>query len=153
MAERGSQEESRGNERGGDFSSRVSPKSLLPVTAIGVDQGSPDAVEQNFALDAGRGFTAAIAWFSSLCVLLRSAAVGFPAYPTRTLAAGPTPSGQTLRSPQRRHCILAMSGDCDATDRTRVAAETLAARTLLQPLRAGPSIRADRFGGLIPDAG
>ena len=91
MAERGSQEESRGNERGGDFSSRVSPKSLLPVTAIGVDQGSPDAVEQNFALDAGRGFTAAHAWFSSLCILLISAAVGSTAYAAQSLAAEPDP--------------------------------------------------------------
>ncbi len=65
---------------------------------------------------AERGFTAAGAWFSSLCALSVSVAPRSTAYPTRTLAGGPTRSGQTRKSPQRYHFILALEFIGDATN-------------------------------------
>jgi len=72
--------------------------------------------------------------------------------PSRSLP-GQTRSGQTLRRPQPASWILAMSVVGDAVHGGRVATEITAARTVLQPLRPAPIIRADRFVGLLPDAG
>ena len=65
---------------------------------------------------AERGFTAAGAWFSSLCALSVSVAIRSTAYPTRTLAAGLTRSGQTRKRPQRCHFVLAVEVVGDATN-------------------------------------
>jgi len=144
----------RGNERGGDFSSRVPPRSLLPITAIGVGEcgvlggGAGCSRERPNAASSQRSrgsLRCAFCWDRRRRALPRTR-------PSRSLP-GQTRSGQTLRSPQHGSAILALVVVGDAVHGTRVAAETPAAWTVLQPLRAGPIIRADRFGGLLPDAG
>ena len=80
VAERGLQKRFAGTNGDGTSVHESRRGACYPSPRSVLDGAACSAAEENCAREAGRGFIAAIAWFSSLCVLLVSAAAGSTAY-------------------------------------------------------------------------